>query len=1166
MSETPSESVPTGPEAHKKGRSLRSAGPLNAAQVAAALKQARKDSSKEETKEKTREEAKPDKEKDKEKPERQPERPPSETTNPPTLVEQAGSLPRVPKKPESIFAPGSGGMGAAAPQADSPAPTTTAAAHVGGGDEDEGEEEEEDELGFGAAVEPDDRDVGQAASASDQEEPSRSRYPSHPPPLPPDPPPSLSPSVSTSLTSFNALPSRLLSAHAGEADEAEGGPRSTTAARRSIASSGIWGGPIAAAVPESLQGFALPGRDAATLPPLPMDQLRRLKAAYPRPSYEVKLPLQLPEKRYFAGAGQQDVEAGKRIARLETRVVLLRRATLAAVEELHSPDGPSQDAVLGHLRASAQLADQIISDLERDRLAPLIRRFRAMEFLSDAAAGTMSLPPNAALDIPRARAIEERLHSLASQGPATLMGAPGRAASMPSRKRASSRPQSRGRKIMFREERRPRRAAPSPVAANKKVEPRYVSLSETRKGKGRKQDVVLQAEGEKARPRLNPDAAQTPQTPTPFFGKGPAPELALADRMRACSENWSKLGPKGDWGRKIVTEGVRAEWRENRPPPDNLPPAQPALSPAKQKLLDEEIRKLLELGAIKKVSAEDAHFYQRMFLVPKPGTKKVRPVLDCRRVNKHVVPHHFKMEGWSTVRSLCHRGDWLTRLDLSSAYLHVPLHEGTQSRLAFKVRGQVYCFRSLPFGLSSAPRIFTKLMRPLIQQLREEGIRCVIYLDDVLLLAASREDAIAHTRRAVELFTALGLTVNLEKSQTVPSHTTIFLGLHLDTEKMILSVPGPKLDKIVQMARKTAKRKRIPVRDLARVVGLVGSVRPVIASVHLHTAYLSRAVARAARSGWSASLYIPEPARRELLWVVENVRSLNKASLTHRPPTLRLQTDACPTGWGAALFREGSQEPVAQTWGHWPESLRGQHINVLETRACWLALKSFAGSVRGAVIRWCCDNTVSVWSATKWKARTLLLRQALQDLWDFAQELTVELLPEHVPGVTNTLADALSRSSDREDWKLHPRLCVEAQKHFQFEATVDAFASFANRQLPRFWSRLPQPESAGVDALRQNWVEERAWANPPFSVIGDVLALLRRQRATALLVYPCWPSQPWWPDLQGMLAAPPMKLPRSVDTFLPGVLGSSLPMGEAGWDAEVALVSGHPRRQLSKKA
>ena len=68
----------------------------------------------------------------------------------------------------------------------------------------------------------------------------------------------------------------------------------------------------------------------------------------------------------------------------------------------------------------------------------------------------------------------------------------------------------------------------------------------------------------------------------------------------------------------------------------------------------------------------------------------------------------------------------------------------------------------------------------------------------------------------------------------------------------------------------------------------------------------------------------------------------------------------------------------------------------------------------------------------------------------------------------------------------------------------------------------------GVDALTADWRAGGLWyAFPPPNKIGDLLLLLREQRAAAVLVVPEWPAQIWWPLLQeGRGAWPLVELAR----------------------------------------
>ncbi len=81
---------------------------------------------------------------------------------------------------------------------------------------------------------------------------------------------------------------------------------------------------------------------------------------------------------------------------------------------------------------------------------------------------------------------------------------------------------------------------------------------------------------------------------------------------------------------------------------------------------------LLKKGAIKQVPFSQDGFYHRLFLVLKKGGGQ-RPVLDLSAL-KTSLSKHFKMENLATLKSLLNKGDYMINLDLTDAYLTVPMH------------------------------------------------------------------------------------------------------------------------------------------------------------------------------------------------------------------------------------------------------------------------------------------------------------------------------------------------------------------------------------------------------------------------------------------------------------------------------------------------------------
>ena len=185
-------------------------------------------------------------------------------------------------------------------------------------------------------------------------------------------------------------------------------------------------------------------------------------------------------------------------------------------------------------------------------------------------------------------------------------------------------------------------------------------------------------------------------------------------------------------------------------------------------------------GVIEVVRTPSPGFYSRLFLVPKArGTW--RPIIDLSVLNTHIQCPSFKMETNGSLLKALQKGQWLTILDLKDAYFHIPIHPSYRQYLRFCHEGVVWQFRALPFGLNTAPRVFTMVTAPVVAYAHLNGVSLHVYLDDWLLNPISEESAKQQTQWLLDLCARLGWVVNVEKSSLTPSQVAIYLGISLDT-------------------------------------------------------------------------------------------------------------------------------------------------------------------------------------------------------------------------------------------------------------------------------------------------------------------------------------------------------------------------------------------------
>ena len=158
--------------------------------------------------------------------------------------------------------------------------------------------------------------------------------------------------------------------------------------------------------------------------------------------------------------------------------------------------------------------------------------------------------------------------------------------------------------------------------------------------------------------------------------------------------------------------------------------------------------------------------YSRLFLVPKKNGK-LRPVIDLSPLNKRITIDHFQMETTAAVRKAIEPGSWAVSIDFKDAYLHIPIQKAFRKYLTFTVDGEVFQFRSLPFGISTAPLVFTNLMEIVTTHIRKQNSRLIQYFDDWLNHRRSREELLVDLQIAWRSIVQLGLIPNTEKLELI---------------------------------------------------------------------------------------------------------------------------------------------------------------------------------------------------------------------------------------------------------------------------------------------------------------------------------------------------------------------------------------------------------------
>lgn len=550
----------------------------------------------------------------------------------------------------------------------------------------------------------------------------------------------------------------------------------------------------------------------------------------------------------------------------------------------------------------------------------------------------------------------------------------------------------------------------------------------------------------------------------------------------------------------------------------------------KRRIVGKEVDTLLEKGAIIRSEHEPNEFISTIFVVPKPNGK-FRPVINLRFLNEFVRYEHFKQETFKVVLDLVQEQDFFTSIDLQDAYFSVPIDEDDQKYLKFSFEDELYKFVCLPFGLSSAPKLFTKILKPVYAWFRFHGIRCSYYIDDSLNLNQSKDLCQTNSNTIMEVLKSLGFPINQKKSILEPTQRIVFFGFVLDSVLFMVFLTEEKVEKILRSARELLTQKMVVVRSVASFIGRVVNAFFAVLEAPMYYRSLERDKIRGLGKDYNFDNFVElsSESREELVWWVENVAEKNGKRIRPVKVSFNVFTDASELGWGCYI-----SETKQHANGRWNLEEKNYHINFLELLAVFYTLKTFFTRSRGIHIEIHSDNVgcVSYIRDMGGMASVVMDRLARQ-IWEWCTDRNIFLSSVHVPGLLNVNADFHSRNfSDSTEWMLKKEVFSRLCKHF-FLPDIDLFASRLNKQIDKFISWFPEPGCHTSDAFSVAWKEFNPYIFPPFSMIGKVLnKVIEDEVDQALLVFPFWKSQAWYPLLLSTMISFPVRLPRHKDLLV----------------------------------
>ena len=374
-------------------------------------------------------------------------------------------------------------------------------------------------------------------------------------------------------------------------------------------------------------------------------------------------------------------------------------------------------------------------------------------------------------------------------------------------------------------------------------------------------------------------------------------EIPVGGRLSYFIDQWEKI-TDDQWVLSILKSGYLLEFRKV---PKFYGIKETTCSGQDVPIYQNEISNLLEKQVIEPVLIQNQNtgFYSTLFIIPKKNGK-LRPVTNLRPLNKYLLKKHFKMDTLQKVINLVKKGDWAISIDLTDAYLHIPIHVSHRKFLRFHIKGQSYQWKAMCFGPTSAPRVYTKIMSVVMAYLHLQNIRIVAYLDDLLILNQSKTDLQKDRKKCINLLLSLGFIINVEKSNLEPSQAIVYLGTSFLLNVGLVKPTEERMQKL-QKAVWSILRGQNQATDFLHLLGIIASCIEIIPNARL----FMRPIQLHLLAFWKPSsqnlekkIPITNHLKMHLNWWLNKSNLLKGRSIVQKQAQVTVTTDASKTGLG----------------------------------------------------------------------------------------------------------------------------------------------------------------------------------------------------------------------------------------------------------------------------
>jgi hypothetical protein len=474
-----------------------------------------------------------------------------------------------------------------------------------------------------------------------------------------------------------------------------------------------------------------------------------------------------------------------------------------------------------------------------------------------------------------------------------------------------------------------------------------------------------------------------------------------------------------------------------------------------------------------------------------------------RHVNLCLNKHSVQLDDLRETEAMRRPGEYIGIFDLENQYFHVQLAEGAKEIFGFARKDRYgiekfYHFKIMVYGFAAA--VVTRLIKPAMGFLHQEGIKTSIYMDDGNVEGATAEETEQHMQFTVKTMQLSGWNMQWSKTTLQAAQSVKYLGFVINLKNFVYEITPGKMEAVLtvihDLLKKDSSGMLLDLRELAKVVGTIIALRNAHGSVvGIATKNLQDRLGKLSNTnGWDSKLRLRTEDRAELLWLAANLPKFNGHGIRNET-----KEDLHSSSEGQVVHAEdvGLQVIVSNVQRDWAEQ-GDLYMQMLDSKSFTEGIEYPEGvesnNLRAAVQeldhvaevvkRSTTAGTNKFWRRMWWRtssrncfvwlkrgARNTYIRDRLLGIkWaEKANKICIVLLWVTKCPLETYLADSRSKqTTSTDEWGVDRSQLQEAFKKLNVQPTLDCFASSCNRVCERFFAKWPQIGASAVNFLRRS--------------------------------------------------------------------------------------------------